>query len=52
MATPSSNMDKSDVDMAEIYEEGADLEAGVIGALDSPKVSLLAESTLRVYGLN
>jgi hypothetical protein len=40
MATPSSTMDKSDVDMTEIDEEdsGANFEAGVIGLLDSPKV--------------
>jgi hypothetical protein len=48
MATPSSNMDKSDVDMTEINEDnsGADIEAGVVGVLDSPKVSATRAKTV------
>lgn len=41
MATPSSAMDSSDVDMTELDENNneEDLERGVITSLDSPKVS-------------
>ena len=40
MTTPVSQTDRSDVDMTELEQE--DVEKGIIGSLNSPKVSWLS----------